>query len=145
MNKEAFEQVLDIVKRSATARDPRERVFDFGIWFRADENHKTIGDVIAHPCGTVGCIGGWGCVLQAAKTPEGREAVAADASYRSPIFRYAQAEAFFGIDSDAAEYLFEGYWHSSGTDAPTADVITKLENIIETGCVVDEVFDARYQ
>lgn len=59
-NIENFRRVLEIVRRSV--RMPMgERPFRFTVWMDVDyELHHTARDIVEHPCGTAGCLGGWG-------------------------------------------------------------------------------------
>lgn len=136
INKEAFQTVIKLIQRN-------DKQFIYRYWFRdLTGKHKTIGDVVEHPCGTAGCVGGWAAILEYAKTKSGLrrscDALSSDQAYQN-------AMKFLGIESSAdANFLFSGYWHFDGTAASTKDVIAKLKNIIETGLIVNPDFDKRY-
>jgi len=147
MDIKAFKQVLKLVQKSEKAKHPRFKFFRYSTWFKADQKHKTVKDVVDHPCGTAGCLGGWGTLLELAKTKAGLDMTLnpwGSCSLPNGCNSSDFAAQFYDINSADAEYLFYGHWHKVFYFAPTADVITKLKNIIETGKVENPEFDAQF-
>lgn len=145
---DAFREVLTIVEKSAKAPEYSDnKVFDYTVWFDdLTTTHKTVADVIKHPCGTQACIGGWGNILALSKTETGLQTITSMYSDSSdPLYDEELAMEFFGITPDEADYLFYGHWHRSNINAPIVDVIAKLRNIIETGKVKNLKFDRSYK
>lgn len=127
--------------RSAAAKDD---IFDYHPWFDdLTGEHPMIGDVIDHPCGTSGCLGGWGAILNIAGS-DGHGRLIRIQNACGANGRH-QARTFYGIDNEEASYLFYGAWHQHGLDAPEQDILAKLDNIITTGKVINREFDARYK
>ena|SRR3990167_8714303 len=136
LNKKNIRRVLEIAEKSQRART--HKIFRFSIWADFTGQHKTVSDMVRHPCGTAGCIGGWGCVLACYDRNR-------DTPLNSQIvLTYKTANRFFGITGAEGIYLYHGHWHSMGINATTRDVITKLKNILKTGKIINPEFDKRY-
>lgn len=58
-----------------------------------------------------------------------------------PLVEGNRAAKFYGLTPDEAGYPFYGIWHPMGVTAPIDHIIEKLENIIQTGKVVNVEFD----
>ena len=144
----AFKKVLKIVKDSLAEKLESKGTgnFRYCTWFMdLTGEHKTVGDVLEHPCGTAGCLGGWGSILELGKTAAGRACAVGGSASGSSVYRDETACKFYGITHAAGRHLFYGYWHGRlGLHASDQAIIAKLENIIETGKVINRRFDKQF-
>jgi len=155
INKKNFERVIKIIQSSLRREKlKKEATFQYQDWFFMRKPHDTVADVVKHPCGTAGCVGGWGCVLAIYDKAPNTVVCKKDPEFHGPdevgrikniFFKNSVANKFFGITEKQGEYLYYGEWHGKATDATTKDVLAKLKNIIKTGKVINPKFDAPYQ
>jgi hypothetical protein len=134
--RDRFAHMADWIEKSNRRRSGK-KFFSYYHWF-IDAGYHTVTEAIEHPCGTVGCIGGWATVFGVAEhDPDTQVSEACD------TFTGEAAKEYLGIDEDEADILFNGAWHPGGLDAPVKEIIAELRHIAATGKLPEhvELFD----
>jgi hypothetical protein len=125
--RDRFTVLADWIDKSRRAR---HKFFKYSLWFN-DANRHSVREALRHPCGTMGCIGGWAVVFRAAD--EGFEEICAEGIGGVSGESEKYAAEWLGLTASEAEILFYGHWHLLELDAPVKDIVAMLRKVARTG------------
>lgn len=134
LNRENLRKVYEIMLASErSVKAGGEKFFDYSVWSKIDESrHETVRDAVEHPCGTVGCIGGWALILRYFERDPDRDLI----NLRLHGARVLEEAAdWSGLTIEDGEYLFLGGWCGGHFGTAFDQVKAKVEDVLATGLI----------
>ncbi|VTU32138.1 hypothetical protein H4CHR_02950 [Variovorax sp. PBS-H4] len=129
MNKTRLLMLADALEKSI----PAEK-FNLESWRRGTYGSETTDEQLVHGCGSAGCAVGWACAL-----PEFQRQGLVWNEHGFPEIRNSDhggwdaVEAFFAIDEDDAQYLFDSDKYRPGQHTDPLAVARRIRAFVADG------------